>query len=852
MKKNIILRLTSLIFGLLFLSSFTNSPAVITLPSNSGLSQVKINQIAPPVPCELVCSGDQTIMLSPGQCEKIVFYDVHTTGDCLPSVVVQTSGLPSGSAFPVGVTHNCFSVDLPPLGLPDGDTTCCFDVIVNEFSNPTSVLNCNGLVNISLDENCQHCIGAGSILEGGPYRCYDNYLVDLDITPPLGDGPWVSACVGYSDIGKTYQVRVTDPVSLNNCSGNVIIEDKLPPKLECRDIIMPCNADPNLNAEPAPPISAYQEITYTGLNDPIGEVGAPVPDIQVYSFDFSYLPAGTPVLDVNCRIKLSEHSWLPDLDIVVTAPDGTTAGIFAQSGCFGAIWPIDVLFDDEGAGDLFSCDQLNVGGAPTQCVVLPGVSDSTILSVFDGKNASGIWTVTISDSSDGDDGVIEIVCLQILVDQPQALTIDNCGGAVDLSYIDSETSNDCASGFTKTIQRSWQASDAFGNTASCIQNIQLRRPILADVTLPVNFDNISAPAFACQNNGYPTPDWIKSQGLQGFPWVFGLPTGCDIIWDYQDLVTPVCEGTYDIVRDWTIVDFCTGETVLHSQTIKVVDEVAPVIANCPSSPSSISDMTFNDPTLWHNIFNPSLPSQDLTEMEMDLTITSADNCSGGNLDDVHFLLFLDLDSDGTMESVLNSNKLPGADTIRYNNVNTPGYLGGTPVSFDSRPVPTNQKWHFSRQNITTATEATTVLRWNTELAPNTYVLPQLPQGTHKIMWIVPDDCGNETACEHTFTIEEGPTSGIGDLETEGFALYQNEPNPFSQHTNISFRLPNTVEATLSVYDIEGRLLFGKSDYFGQGFNSIPLEGEWLNAPAVLYYKLESGPHVAWRKMVLLR
>jgi hypothetical protein len=120
------------------------------------------------------------------------------------------------------------------------------------------------------------------------------------------------------------------------------------------------------------------------------------------------------------------------------------------------------------------------------------------------------------------------------------------------------------------------------------------------------------------------------------------------------------------------------------------------------------------------------------------------------------------------------------------------------------------------------------------------------------MWMVPDDCDNEAVCEHTFTIQEGPTSGIEELEKEGFALFQNEPNPFSRNTNIGFQLPNSGEATLSVYDPEGRLLYSKTGNFGRGINSIPLEGEWLNAPAVLYYKLESGPHAAWRKMVLLR
>ncbi len=71
---------------------------------------------------------------------------------------------------------------------------------------------------------------------------------------------------------------------------------------------------------------------------------------------------------------------------------------------------------------------------------------------------------------------------------------------------------------------------------------------------------------------YPTPDVIECRGFQGYPWVFGQPIGCNINWNYTDLVIPVCDGTYKIAREWTIVDWCLGQTVHHTQIIKVLDE----------------------------------------------------------------------------------------------------------------------------------------------------------------------------------------------------------------------------------------------------------------------------------------
>ena len=1355
MKKIFLLRLIGLVTGMLFLSWITNSYAITTLNPGS------FNKAEPTMLCELVCPGDLSFTLESGACNIVVNYVVQTTGDCVPSVPVQTSGLPSGASFPIGITQNCFTIDLPPFGLPDGDTTCCFNVVVNEYPNPNFAITCNDLTFISVGENCQHCISAESILEGGPYVCYDNYVVELDKTPPFGNGPWTSGCVGASDIGKTYQVRITDPQTNNKCWGSLKVEDKLSPKLECHNISLPCNSDPNLNAAPFPAITGYQKITFSGLVDAIGEQGAPTPDIHVYSFDYGDLPVGTDVLDVNCRIKLTGHSSLSDLKIMVNAPDGTPADVFSESNCNGAAWPINVLFDDEGVGTMTLCADLNAGGDPIQCVDL-GISNSTILGVFDGKDANGIWTVTISDNAAGSDGLIEIVGLEVLVDVPQKLPTDNCGGAVNLTHVDTEIAGDCTAGVTKTINRLWKATDAYGNTSTCIQHINILNQSLVDVVMPVNYDGIDAPAFLCTDTAYPTPEWIEGEGLQGWPWVSGSPVSCNMASAYQDVVIAVCEGTYKIRREWSVIDWCLGEVQMHNQIIKVIDEQSPtfvcpqnlkvstdpfaccgtvnlpdviitdgcsriksisgtvtlfdpnsgqqtgvaaidgsltdfpgnnlsnpdtlgafgltpclpqgthiveyvveddcgntstcsfnltvkddvppvaacdetstigigvddpldcygpggpnndpaalgacdfagvtwvkatvfddgsydvcanvkftirrmapysdcilglnatngqvpcndslsgipseferaiaesdsikfycceagtiqpiilrvyhleadgnisiganglplfneciieanvvdktkpvctapptatvtceqldpslslygkatlednccldesinylgqcglahstdysnfdslcskgtivrtfhafdchgnssscsqeivvnydqdyyirfpddvivtacngtgnygepsffgedcellataysdevfpvvadacykiertwtiinwctydptispinvpnpnpnaivnhpanlpgpivsacgtqppwsstivkisptdpaatdycsfwnantnsyqytqiikiidttdpVFANCPSGTVTYTDNTQNDPALWHQVFNPNLPTEDLTEVETNLSITSSDDCAGANLD-VAFLLFLDLDDDGTQETVINSNNLSGADTIRYNNLSTPNYLGGTPVTFDSRAVPTNQKWHFSLQNTTALNQRTSAVSWNTAQAPNTFVVPQLPFGTHKIKWIASDQCGNERVCEHIFTITEaGPTSGIETLDNEGFALYQNEPNPFSESTSIRFLLPEAAEATLSVFDAEGRLVFAKTDHFRQGISSIPLEGAGLLTTGVLYYKLESGQHVAWRKMVLIR
>jgi hypothetical protein len=46
------------------------------------------------------------------------------------------------------------------------------------------------------------------------------------------------------------------------------------------------------------------------------------------------------------------------------------------------------------------------------------------------------------------------------------------------------------------------------------------------------------------------------------------------------------------------------------------------------------------------------------------------------------------------------------------------------------------------------------LRWNTQLHPDQFVVPELPYGTHKIKWFVLDGCGNEEVREYNFVVKD--------------------------------------------------------------------------------------------------
>jgi len=126
---------------------------------------------------------------------------------------------------------------------------------------------------------------------------------------------------------------------------------------------------------------------------------------------------------------------------------------------------------------------------------------------------------------------------------------------------------------------------------------------------------------------------------------------------------------------------------------------------------------------------------------------------------VKYLLFLDLDNNGSMETVVSSTNPPAPNTVFYNNGFNPNFSGGEARAFDNRPVPANQKYRFNIDWVKNGNSRTAKVVWDNIQQPAnlndntlTGVEPQLPYGTHKIKWITNDQCGNESVCEYTIIV----------------------------------------------------------------------------------------------------
>jgi hypothetical protein len=89
------------------------------------------------------------------------------------------------------------------------------------------------------------------------------------------------------------------------------------------------------------------------------------------------------------------------------------------------------------------------------------------------------------------------------------------------------------------------------------------------------------------------------------------------------------------------------------------------------------------------------------------------------------------------------------------------------------------------------------------------------------------------------------------VSNKAFELYQNQPNPFTASTKISFNLPKAQNATITITDITGKTIKRVNQDFESGLNEITLDKIELGAAGILYYRLETAENFATRKMIIV-
>ena len=417
--------------------------------------------------------------------------------------ITQTCGAPYGPGcfFPIGCQRICYRA----TDAVGNVATCEFQVCVNPYANPTRALACNDEIQISLDANCSATINADMVLEGGPYACYDNYIVEvrywtggglIDRNPNLA-----GTQINGNDIGKELKITVRDPVTGNSCWGHATVEDKLAPVLTC----------------PAP---------------------------RTFSCAINPIPANTGVPSVveNCGgVNLSYR-------------DNSTQGNCAL-GYSRRILRTWTAID--GSGNRGTCVQ----------TITIGLGD--------------LFEVTVPPNYDN-------------LDQPMLA----CDEKIDRNKNVTPHMADfpeCVDGYILD-SAFWLANP---NQPDQYPNRRLPRVLGWNC-----IDDVNSPWF-----GHPNPDpvyypshrqWSQTNPLCWGPdrhimWIgTGKPGGAEcfnLSVTYKDVVfnlaTPGCDagpvGCYKVLRQWTVMDWCTSVLGGHNQIIKVTDTEGPQVLYPDSS-----------------------------------------------------------------------------------------------------------------------------------------------------------------------------------------------------------------------------------------------------------------------------
>lgn len=450
-------------------------------------------------------------------------------------------------------------------------STVSWDVVLG---NPTSgPLACNNSIQLSLDSDCEVELTADMILEGGDALCYEGFNITIE-----GVDGHIITWPG------TYKVTVSDDASGNSCWGEVVVEDKLRPQLDCQDLTITCSQD----ITPDSTIITKEKMIGTNLGV-IADGGC-----RTISFDFTGLPAGSTIMDVNVQVDVS-HDFVSDLTGSIDGPTLPSQSLFVRPGSFaGAACNGDdmsVYFDDNapinhGQFELFS----NCGSG------IPSIDGSfeadDPLSNFDGTNPVGTWTIEICDQAGNGGGTVDNIELEFFLShgtipfpvggditavagEPGKFTVDgNHCDATTIMYTDEEVPGiECQTDdYLKIIKRTWMVTDASGNTSTCMQNIHVLPNTFEHLVWPPDYDNIDLDALNCSqdfpldDNNYPHP----SHTGMPYDWSSQDSSFCENIQKvYTDLEIPICTNAYKLIRTWKLLNWCTGEVLEYDQIIKV-------------------------------------------------------------------------------------------------------------------------------------------------------------------------------------------------------------------------------------------------------------------------------------------
>jgi len=138
-----------------------------------------------------------------------------------------------------------------------------------------------------------------------------------------------------------------------------------------------------------------------GITNITNNTSQAITDNSCFNKTFNMLSSET-INDINIEVDI-DHTWRADLDITLTSPQATVVNLTSDNG--GSRDNLRVIFDDA-AGTSITADNANHTSTVTR-------QPEASLSVFNGEDAQGIWTLEVCDDAGADTGTFNYAVLTI-------------------------------------------------------------------------------------------------------------------------------------------------------------------------------------------------------------------------------------------------------------------------------------------------------------------------------------------------------------------------------------------------------------------------------------------------------
>lgn len=309
--------------------------------------------------------------------------------------------------------------------------------------------------------------------------------------------------------------------------------------------------------------------------------------------------SGTSIDDVNLSLDMT-HTWVGDLVVTLTSPDGTSAVVFDRPGVplstFGCSNNnVSASFDDDATLSAMDLEDDCDGSDPA---IAGNYQPLNPFSVFNGENPNGTWLLNVADNAGGDIGELVSAELEIctppctpMITCPAPATFECADATGIMDWLNAYTTESCGANLTVTTDYdpmdfpkcstttntiTFSLTDASGNVvATCTSDLTINE---APAPTP---DPISFPeTITCSEaDVFTAPDLAYSNGLTG---------GCEISGTIPANIVnffDVCGGTIEV--SYNATDECGNIISVGPIVINVKAAPLPTI-NVPTLPSSLS------------------------------------------------------------------------------------------------------------------------------------------------------------------------------------------------------------------------------------------------------------------------